>query len=782
MKLNRILLSVIILLHFSCRGENVAPEVLDTVSFENAKARDLKEVVIKPKRQKYSKKNNPAVDLMEKVRHDRNSLDPSEEDYYSFDKYTKMVIALNEFDRNLTKKGNPLGKQFNFFENYIDTADWTGKEVLDLSLKEKMSTVVCGRNVNPDYEVVRGLRSHGLDDAFNKDNVRKVFEDVFREIALYDNNIALMQTRFVSPLSAIAADYYKYQISDTVLVAGEPCVELSFFPHTPEALGFNGKIFIPVNDSVKYVKRISMRTPKHINLNYVDNIFISQNYEKDSLGKIHKTLDELALEMQFVPGTPKLYGSRKAVYSGFSFEKPEGVESAQGDREIVLSDAELLPESFWIDNRPLALSYAESKMGGMMRTLRKQPFLYWSEKILNTFINGYITTGNPSKFNFGPLNTVISYNTAEGVRFRVGGMTTTALSQHWFANGYVAYGLRDHKVKYMGELEYSFLPKKYTAREFPVNSIKVMYQYDIDQLGQHYIFTNADNVFLSLKRKRSDLITYRRLAQLEYNLELRNNLSFGVQMRHESQEATRWITFVDGYGSSDRYLRQSVLKLSFRYAPGEKVVSTHKGRLSVNKDAPVILLTHEFGPKGFLGADFTLNKTELSAQKRFWLSSLGYTDIVLKGGIIWSQVQFPALLWQNANLSYTIRSESYALLNPMEFAMDKYASLDLTYFMNGLIFNRIPLIKKLKLREVFTFKGFVGDLSRKNNPEYNMNLYRFPADASVRPMGKKPYMEIGVGLDNILTILRVDYVWRLSYTDLPGVDRRGLRVSLHFSF
>ena len=118
----------------------------------------------------------------------------------------------------------------------------------------------------------------------------------------------------------------------------------------------------------------------------------------------------------------------------------------------------------------------------------------------------------------------------------------------------------------------------------------------------------------------------------------------------------------------------------------------------------------------------------------------------------------------------------------MEFAMDKYASLDLTYFMNGLIFNRIPLIKKLKLREVFTFKGFVGDLSRKNNPEYNMNLYRFPADASVRPMGKKPYMEIGVGLDNILTILRVDYVWRLSYTDLPGVDRRGLRVSLHFSF
>ncbi|MDE6338493.1 MAG: hypothetical protein K2K97_01735, partial [Muribaculaceae bacterium] len=200
-----------------CWGKYVEPDVLDTVSFENAKARDLKEVIVRPKHKKYSKKNNPAVDLMEKIRHDRNIHDPLNEDYYSFDKYTKTLIAVNEFDRNITRNQSSLGKQFDFFENYVDTADWTGKEILDLSLKEKYSTVIGGKKIGSKFEIVEALRSHGLDDDFNKDNVRKVFEDVFKEINLYDNDINIMQTRFVSPLSSIASDYYKYEISDTVL-------------------------------------------------------------------------------------------------------------------------------------------------------------------------------------------------------------------------------------------------------------------------------------------------------------------------------------------------------------------------------------------------------------------------------------------------------------------------------------------------------------------------------------------------------------------------------------
>ena len=763
------------------------PVVVDTVSFENAKGRDLKEVIVKPKRNKYSKKNNPAVALMERIRKDKEEHDPNNEDYYSYEKYEKTVLALNEFDSELTRNNGKVGRQFNFLANFVDTAIWTGKQILDLSIKEKASVVLSGKERGKKVELINGLRSNGLDEGFNQQNVREVFEDILREIDLYKNDITLMQNRFVSPLSSIASDYYRFEISDTVLIGGERCVELTFFPRNPQSFSFNGKLFIPADDSVKYVKRVSMRVPKDINLNYVDNIFISQNFVKDSLGNTHKILDDLCLEMQFIPGTPKLYGSRQVRYSDFSYnpfpEFGDLTNLTKGDgKEVVLPDAGLRSPEFWENARKIPLSYAESKMGDMMPMLRKQSLLYWSEKVLKVFVNGYITTGNPSKFDIGPVNTFMSYNTAEGMRFRVGGVTTPALSSHIFARGYVAYGLRDHKIKYNGELEYSFIPKKVTSREFPVNSIRATYQYDKDQLGQHYLFTNPDNMFLSLRRMESDLITYRRLAKIEYNLELKNNFSFGIELRHEIQEATRWIPFEYKDGRFDSRFTQAAFRVALRYAPGEKFVQAVTTRRPVNMDAPVFLLTHEYGPKGFLGADFTLNKTELSIQKRLWFSAFGYTDIVLKGGMIWSKVQFPALLWQNANISYTIQPESYTLLNPMEFAMDKFASLDLTYYMNGLIFNRIPLINRLKLREVFTFKGFVGGLSRKNNPEFNSDLYSFPKEASAIPMGKKPYMEIGAGIDNIFTILRVDYVWRLTYRDHPGIDKSGLRISLHFSF
>ena len=179
-------------------------------------------------------------------------------------------------------------------------------------------------------------------------------------------------------------------------------------------------------------------------------------------------------------------------------------------------------------------------------------------------------------------------------------------------------------------------------------------------------------------------------------------------------------------------------------------------------DAPVFQLSHEFGPSGWFGSSFCINTTELSVSKRFWLSAFGYIDLMVKGGIIWSKVQYPALLWPNANLSYTIQPESYSLMNPMEFANDRYASIDFTYWANGALFNRIPFFNKLKLREILTFKTLWGGLSRRNDPQYNDELYRFPVDAVAMKMDRKPYMEIGVGIDNILTILRVDYVWRLT--------------------
>ena len=149
---------------------------------------------------------------------------------------------------------------------------------------------------------------------------------------------------------------------------------------------------------------------------------------------------------------------------------------------------------------------------------------------------------------------------------------------------------------------------------------------------------------------------------------------------------------------------------------------------------------------------------------------------------MWSQVNYPDLLLPNANLSYTIQPESYSLMNAMEFVNDQYLSWDVTYYPNGALFNRLPLIKYLKLREVIGFRGLYGSLSDRNNPALHNNLFRMPGNALCMEMQKRPYMEMNVGIDNIFTILRIDYVWRLTYRNTPGVDRNGIRIAMHFSF
>lgn len=749
---------------------------VDTTIFMR-EAKELQELLVRPKKEKYSKKNNPAVELMRRVREYQKNGDPTLEDNYSFDQYDKTTLGLLDFSKKEIKKHS-------FLRDYVDTTRYGKRPVLNVMLKEKNATQIYYDNKDKHKTVITGRTSTGLDEAFQDGNVNTMLEEIFREVDIYSNDITIMANRFVSPLSAIGADYYKYFITDTLDVDGVRCIQLTFSPHNPESFSFMGNLYIELGDTTGFVKKVSMKVPRTINLNYVDNLYIDQTFEKDSLGKRHKVLDEMNLDLCLIQGTQRFFTRRVSRYSNFSYDKREDLSKAYNMLGDVweIDDYTDKDGNFGVINRFESLTKAESNMGSFMSRLREIPFFYWAEKVLVIIVNGYIKTGNPSKFDIGPVNTTISGNTIEGVRLRLGGMTTANLSPNWFARGYVAYGTRDKKWKYKGELEYSFYKKKYHSREFPMNSIRGTYMYDLDMLGQHYLFTNADNVFLTWKRKPSNLGTYRRLAKLEYNLELANQLSFLVWGEYVRQEATQWLPFVNGKGENMRNYSRAGFGVKVRYAPGEKYVQEKSNRIPINLDAPVFQLTHEWGPRGLFGSEFITNKTELSVQKRFWFSAFGYTDIILKGGIIWSQVQYPELMWPNANLSYTIQPESYSLMNPMEFALDKYTSWDITYWGNGILFNRLPFIKKAKLREVVCFKGIYGSISNRNKPELNENLFRFPTDSHVGYMGKTPYMELSAGIDNIFTILRVDYIWRLSYRNTPNVDRSGVRIALHFTF
>lgn len=743
----------------------------------------LNEVIVKPKKEKYSKKNNPAVDFLNRIRAASPLSDPKRHDYYNYDKYERINMAINDFDPD--KNYSWIGKKFNFLKDHLDYSEISGRPILNFLTKEKSSEVNYRKKPETTRETVLGLKQVGLDEmTSNKDGTREALEDAFREIDIYQNDVTLLQNRFVSPLSSIAPDFYKFYLTDTVEVDGDSCVVLSFVPHTSETWGFIGKLYVPKNDSTMFIKQIELHLPHTINVNFLDAMSVRQKFEKAPDGSRFKKSDDMIIEFSVLPALPKLYTHRNTVYENHNFDRP-GLEDQIFNGtppEIILEGARDRDEAFWDNHRLVPLKKGEGSVEAMIQRLRSVPLYYWTEKTLKLLVMGYWHTGNPPKFDYGPVNTSISYNTAEGVRLRAGGMTTAYLSKRWFARGFVAYGFRDHKFKYRGEVEYSFRDKEYHSREFPVHSLRLTSLYLLDELGQNYTFTNADNLFLSWKRLADTRVTYRRATMLEYTLELYNNFSVSAGASFERQEATRWIPFTDGYGNNFGHYNELMFNVKLRYAPGEKFLQGTTHRSPINMDAPVIELMHTYAPKGVMGSMFTINRTEMRFFKRIWLSAFGYIDAVVKGGHSWSPSPYMNLCLPNANLSYTIQPESFALMNPLEFINDSYAQVDLTYWMNGLIFNHIPLIKKLKLREVINFKGLWGHLSHRNNPCYDKSLFVFPENVHTTLMSNVPYMEISAGIDNIFRIIRVDSVWRLSYKHSFDAPDWGIRFALHFSF
>jgi hypothetical protein len=489
------------------------------------------------------------------------------------------------------------------------------------------------------------------------------------------------------------------------------------------------------------------------------------------------------------------YANREVVYKDHNFQSNEFAESILKSPAEVIEDDNSMNKSdeYWNEHGFNQVSRKERSVGELMKALRANPVYYWGEKCISFLFTGWVpvTKENPPLF-YGPVNTTFSHNGLEGWRLRTGAMTSAYLNPHLFGRFYVAYGTGDKKWKYMGEMEYSFKKKKEHPNEFPIHSLRLHYENDIYQYGQNYLYTNKDNLFISLKRQDDDKIGYVRKAELTYTKEFYNHFSFNVTMRHRMDISSRFIPFertqtVDGVTTSTfvNDITRSEVEFGLRYAPKEKFIQNKWDRNSVTPEHPVFTLSHRIGFKGILGSEFNYHHTEFGFYKRFWFSAFGHTDCIIKAGKVWNKVPYPMLIIPNANLSYTIQRESYSLMNAMEFFNDEYASWDLTYNMNGLIFNRIPFIRKLNWREMITFRGMFGHLSEKNRPDplNTGELFKFPYENYEQHyLGTMPYMEMGVGIANIFKVLRVDYVHRLTYRDLPNIDKWGIRIQFHVEF
>ena len=753
----------------------------------------LDEVVVKPKREKYSRKNNPAVELMKKVIAHKNNNKLSENDYYQYNKYQKITMSLNDVTPEMLEKG--MYKKMPFLKDQIELCEETNKFILPISVDETASQKIYRKHPKSEKTIIKGMSSTGVNELFaTGDMLSTVLKDVFTDVNIYDNDIRLLQYPFISPISSSdAISFYKFYIMDTTFVDKDKCFHLTFVPNNSQDFGFTGHLYV-LADSSYTVKKCTMNLPKKSGVNFVDNMDIIQEFEQLPNGEWVLKTDDMIVEMTLMKIMQGFQIRRTTRYSDYAFDElPQQLFKRKG-AEIKEADAMMRGDDFWNQYRPVPLTQTESSMDMLVKRLEQMPGFKYVIFVLKAFIENFVETGtkeHPSKVDIGPVNTMISNNYIDGLRLRMSAQTTANLNPHLFFKGYYAYGFKDHRSKYMGEVEYSFNKKEDLPREFPKNSITFSYQYDVMSPTDKFLKTDKDNVFVSFKTSTVDQMSYVRNIALKYENETQFGLKTTVEVKHSTDEPTGGLAYItnDDQKTLVPEIQTMEASLAFRYAPGETFVNTKQRRIPVSFDAPVFTLSHTAGFKGVLGGEYNYNLTEIGLYKRFWFSSWGKIDMFVKGGAQWNKVPFPLLIMPAANLSYILQRETFNLINNMEFLNDRYASLDVSWDLNGKIFNRIPLLKKLKWREAIGFKMLYGHLTDKNNPMKHpgdSELFLFPTRDG-RPTSfvmdpKTPYMECSVGIHNIFKILHIDYVRRLNYLDHPDANKWGVRFMVMMTF
>lgn len=413
----------------------------------------------------------------------------------------------------------------------------------------------------------------------------------------------------------------------------------------------------------------------------------------------------------------------------------------------------------------------------------RKPLPYYLYQITNILIDDYIPLGNreTNKVDLYRIQEIPAYNHLEGIRLRMSAATNARLHPNLFAKGYVGYGFKDRKLKYRGELAWSFDKKAYHDDEFPRNSIRLIHENDIFSPGQNHPRLRNDFLLYSYGRSRGAM-TYRKFTEVNYEKETLYGLSYQLWGRVSEIQSASVITYsavdADRYPEPMALLKSKNAGLSLRYYPHEAYIQNKRNRSHFSLTEPLFMLSHTIGENSVFGGNELYHKTEASFQKRFDLGNHGFFDLVADYQKVWTKAPFPLLLYPNANRGFIVDNKAFYLVRAMDFINDEQYSIRATYVADNLLFARVPLLKDLGFRELFILRGFQGRLSNKNIPNKENGLFILPQQ--IITMNNTPYMEGVVGIANILGLLRVEYIHRFTYRNHPGVLRSGFRIEATF--
>ncbi|MDQ3047158.1 MAG: DUF5686 and carboxypeptidase regulatory-like domain-containing protein [Bacteroidota bacterium] len=717
----------------------------------------LTEVVVKAGR-------NPAFRIMDSVITNKGKNEPSSNTSYTCEKYEKFQIYFGNYSEKL-KKSKQL-KGFDFIFNYADSLD--GKPLLPVYMSESAFKRFVSDSANVNSEILIAHKSTGD----NYENLITIADKLIEDVNVYDNYFRMLDKNFVSPITDGYQLFYRYYLEDSVNIDGDKCFRIRYVPKWEEDFTFSGELYIHAGTWA--IKKIDMKVTKEINLNYVKDISIHQEFVRIN----NKWYEKKARTRATISPLKWKKSEDFTVNRSTSFRNYRSGNDSLIRKEFQDMEAnkfygeEVNLEAFWKLMRHDSLDKKERFNYMIADTLNYVPVISKAKKVTTIVASGYMELG---KVSMHQMHTFYSKNPYEGDRFKFGLITNRHFNKKIQIGGYAAYGLQDKEIKYKGTL--LNVINKSEDRLI----LGLSYSYDVDQLGVSPGHIAVDNFITSFSQINKKVkLTFNREAKIYIEKEWVKGIVSKVTLLNTELRPIGSIRFqklVNETGNVIHHVHDittSEIQLSSRFSINEKFYINEFRRISLGSPYPVFTIDLAIGGKRILGSDYNYQRHTANIKGKLPLNPVGTLHYRLEGGKIFGTVPYPLLVLHPANQTLAYDLEGFNLMNYFEFASDQYTSLYLDHHLDGFILNKIPLLKKAQLREVVSARGVIGSLSDKNKKE--MILPDGMKDVT------KPYVECSVGLENIFKLLRIEYVRRLTHISTAPEDNWSIKARMFISF
>ena len=720
---------------------------------------------------------NPAFEIMRRVIDNKTANDKRELSAYQYEGYTKIELDIDNMSPQFRSR-KVVQKATAVLDSIQTIAGENGKPILPIFFSEAISNYYVKNNPFLRHEYILKTNVTGLgltDGTFTS----QIVGATFQEYNFYKNFLTILEKEFASPIASSWKSMYEYDLIDSVFVGDDFCYRLDYFPKRKHDLAFTGTIWITKEDYA--LKQIDASLPKSANLNFVEKMRVQQELIRTPAGPWlpgkTRVLVDIAQPSNDMAGIlAKFYTSIDKVVVNEPKDDDFYRLPVEMDVEVRQSN-----DDYWAENRHEELSQTEVNVFHMVDTLKKIPVIKAYSDVVKLAYSGFYKVG---KVDIGPYPLFLGFNDVEGLRVGFGGETNYDFSKKIVLKAYGGYGFGDEEWKYAFGVDYIASRKPWlkfgvsVSRE--VDPVYLLYE-PIDGQVAFYAFTRLGALRRPFMHDKYEFKLENQLVRdVNLRLQFRNDFMQPLYdfkyYTDESQDAS----------SIQSNLTATEIKVELEWAKDRKYLINDNYRMHAGYNRfPVITFRYTAGLKGVLGSDFAYNKVGLNIIKTFKLGQFGTSRLTLDGEYTFGIAPYPLLENHLGNESPFYTPRAYSLMDNFEYTSDHYASLRYRHHFNGMIMNRIPLIKYLKLRLFGEARVLVGGVRQEN---IDVMVPIVDSDGNVVPQFKslndQPYIELGYGVENILKVIQINFIHRISDTTIPGRENAnsfGIRIGFNFT-